>query len=80
MADPVLLVEVVLEADPVLLSGYLLVEVVLGGLQERRLHPHRLLVALLHRSNRLATEIYATSLKGLTRNQHTANHISTENA
>ena len=57
MADPVLLVEVVLEADPVLLSGYLLVEVVLGGLQERRLHPHRLLVALLHRSNRLATEI-----------------------
>ena len=55
-----LLVEVVLEADPVLLSGYLLelVEVVLGGLQERRLLPHRLLVALLlHGSNRLATEI-----------------------
>jgi hypothetical protein len=46
-----LLVEVALEADPVLLRGYLLelVEVVLGDLQERRLLPHRLLVALLPR-------------------------------
>lgn len=46
-----LLVEVALEADPVLLRGYLLelVEVVLGDLQERRLLPDRLLVALLPR-------------------------------
>lgn len=46
-----LLDEVALEADPVLLRGYLLelVEVVLSDLQERRILPHRLLVALLPR-------------------------------